>query len=148
VKADAQGITVKRGPAESVVPFSSLTAVEAYDCIFADLVEKDPAMRADAIQLLVFLGLPERALQVAESLPEGPEKVELLKQIARERDAWALLSEVRDLAARAASDDAALLLLYRQVDRLIDGFRDTRAYLLNRRAPSPAAKPASRPAGS
>jgi hypothetical protein len=147
VRADAKGLTVRRGAAESAVPFASLSAIEAWDCLFADVVEKDPALRADAIEFLLFAGVPERALALVDALPDGDAKTALRARAQRERDAWAALAEVRDLAARAGSDDGALARLYRAVSRLVESFRDTRAYLLNRRPPAGDAC-ASRPAGS
>jgi serine/threonine protein kinase len=146
LRADAKGITVKRGAAEAVIPFGSLSASEAYDLLFSDLVEKDPSVKADAIEFLLFLGLADRALEVAQGLPEGDPRQRALARIGREQKAWAILADVRDLAQRAQSDETVLGRLYREVTRLIADFADTRAYLLHRRSPV-AGRPDSRPKG-
>jgi hypothetical protein len=145
LKADPKGMTVKRGGAESIVPFSSLSAPEAWDLLFADLVEKDPAARADAVDFLLLLGLADRAAQVAQDLPDAEARQRALARIAREKEAWDILADVRELSQRAQTDDTVLGRLYREVTRLIEQFGDTRAYLLNRKPPG-ASRPASRPA--
>jgi hypothetical protein len=144
LRADKTGLTIKKGGAEAAVPFASLSAAEAYDLLFADVVAKDASLKADAIECLLFLGMADRALELADDLPDGEAKKSALARISREKEAWGLLLEIRDLAQKAQADEGVLGRLYRDVTRLIAQFADTRAYLLHRRAPA-AGEAASRP---
>ena len=141
LRADVKGVTVQRGAHGVGVPFACFSAAEAYELLFDDLVEKDASLKADAIEFLLFLGLADRALELAQGLPEArPRQTRARPRTRASRRPGRILSDVRDLAQRAQSDETALGRLYREVTRLIDEFADTRAYLLNRRSP-PAGPP-------
>jgi pSer/pThr/pTyr-binding forkhead associated (FHA) protein len=138
VAADDKGVTVKRGTAEVRFDLAALPLSDAYESLFKDHVEKSDALRRDVVELLLLAGRADRAVELAATLPEGPDRVATLARAERERDGWTLLAEVRDLTTKTAADESMAGKLLRAVTRLLEEFADTRACLLNRRDP-PAA---------
>ncbi|HYC77129.1 MAG TPA: hypothetical protein VEI02_05815, partial [Planctomycetota bacterium] len=135
VAADEKGFTAKRGPSETAFPFSGFSAAEACDLLFKDVLEKNEALRVDALATLLLAGRADRALELAEQLPEGPVRTSLVDAARREAEGWRLLAEIRELAAKTETDDAYAVKLLRAVNRLLDEFQDTRASLIHRRDP-------------
>ncbi len=145
VSVNSTGLVGKRGTGEMPFTFSSFTTVEFYDYFLKDWVEKNDATHADAAQLLMLGGAPDRALDLANTLKDPAVKDSLIGIAKREAEAAALLAEVRDLAQKATTDESVTGRLYRKVNRLLDEFGTTRTTLMNRRAPpAPMSRPTSR----
>ncbi len=133
-----QGVTAKRGSTEVTVGFSAAGAAEAYDTFFSHVPDRSTDAIRDLISFHVWSGRPEKALELLGLLSDATERERATAIVRHEQEGWELWTRIRELLPKAtATDDAALGALERASARLLNELWDTRASLLNRRAPAP-----------